>query len=485
MNKIYIGLLLSAPVLLTACTRNLSSLNSDPKNPETVPSGSLFLNGEKNLFDAIGSTDVSIAPFRVFAQSWTENTYVSEARYVLSANNSPQGWWNDLYASGTTSVLNNLVNAEKVFPSDVTDLGTLRNDQDIDDILQVYAYSLLVNTYGNVPYSKAFIDSIPFPPYDDAKTIYYDLLSRLDTAVNGLNPAAGSLGGADQVYQGDPASWKRFGATLELKLALVVADADLATATKYVQKAVAAGVFQSNADNALIPYESSPTTNANPVYQALVISGRHDFCPANLMVSTMLTWNDPRLPLYYTTFGGSYSGGIAGQGNSYDNFSTFSSQWLSPTFQGEILDYAESEFLQAEAVERGIAVGGTAAEHYANAVTASVTAWGGSTAAAAAYLAQPAVAYATAAGSWQQKIGYQQWIAYANRGWDAWTAIRRLGYPDVDAISPPVSAQGNLPRRFTYPGEEETSNAANWAAAVLAVNGSATDAVSTNLWWNK
>jgi hypothetical protein len=167
------------------------------------------------------------------------------------------------------------------------------------------------------------------------------------------------------------------------------------------------------------------------------------------------------------------------------NFSQFSSQWLNPIFPGEILDYAESEFLQAEAVERGIAVGGTAADHYANAVAASITAWGGSTADAAAYLAQSAVAYATASGSWQQKIGYQKWIAYANRGWDAWTEIRRLGYPNIDVVNPPISATGNLPRRFTYPGDEETSNYNNWSAAVQAVNGGAADLVSTELWWNK
>jgi hypothetical protein len=470
---------------MTACTKNISSLNNNPKNPQSVPSGSLFLNGEKNLFDAISSTDVTLAPFRLFAQSWTENTYVSEARYDLSVNNSPQGWWNQLYANSTTSVLNNLVDAKRVFSSDVADPGTLRNDQDIDDILQVYAYSLLVNTYGNIPYSKAFIDSIPFPPYDDAKTVYYDLLNRLDTSVNGLNVAAGSFGAADAVYQGDPAHWKKFGATLELKLALVIADVDLATATKYVQKAVAAGVFQSDDDNAVLPYGASPTTNANPVYQALVISGRHDFCPANLIVNTMLSWNDPRLPLYYTTFNGSYSGGIPGAGNSYVNFSQFSSQWLSPTFPGEILDYAESEFLLSEAVERGIAVSGTAADHYTNAVTASITAWGGSPSDASAYLAQPAVAYATATGSWQQKIGYQKWIAYANRGWDAWTEIRRLGYPNIDVVNPPVNSTVKLPRRFTYPGNEETSNSIHWAAAVQAVNGGAADLVTTNLWWNK
>jgi hypothetical protein len=482
---------LIALVFFSACTKNISSLNTDPKNPLTVPSGSLFINGEKNLSDALNSTGDGVAPFRILSQSWTENTYVSEANYVLSASDAPSGWWNTLYATpvgatSTTSVLNSLVDAKKAYLSDVTDAGTLRNDLIITDILEVYAYSLLVNTYGDIPYSQAFLDTIPFPKYDNAKTVYYDLLHRLDTAIAGLNPGAGSLGSYDQIYQGDPAQWKKFAATLQLKLALVVADVDPATAAAYVQKAVASGLFASNADNAVLNYQASPTTNTNPVYQALVASGRHDYSPANLIINTLLAWNDPRLPLLYKEYNGTYLGADPGAGNGYVKFSQFSDQWLSPTFAGDLLDYSETNFLLAEAVERGIAVGGTAEQYYDSAVTASIEYWGGSAANAATYLAQSAVAYATATGAWRQKIGYQQWIAYANRGWDGWTTIRRLGYPNVDQINPPVQAGSNLlPRRFYYPGNEETSNPTNWAAAVKDVTGGTADLVSFNLWWNQ
>jgi len=470
---------------LASCKKNISDLNVDPKNPLTVPAGSLFINGQKNLSDALNGTGNGTAPFRVLAQTWTENTYVSEARYILSSSNAPQGWWNLLYASGTSSVLNSLEDAKKLFSTTITDAAVQKNDLIITDILEVYAYSLLVNTYGNIPYSQAFKDSIPFPKYDDAKTVYADLLSRLDDDINGLDVNSGSVGSYDQFYKGDPAKWKKFAATLKLKLALVIADTDPATAAKKVQEAVSTGVFTSNSDNAVVKYQASPTSNTNPVYQTLVASGRHDYSPTNILVNTLLNWNDPRLPLYFKKYNDSYLGAIPGAGNGYVKFSQFSDQWLSPTFGGDVLGYSETEFLLAEAVERGIAVGGTAASHYNNAVTASITYWGGSAADAAAYLAQPAVAYATAAGDWRQKIGYQQWIAYANRGWDAWTNIRRLGYPDIDNVNPPVGAQGQLPKRFFYPTNEQTSNPANWAAAVQAVAGNSGDVVSVKLWWDK
>lgn len=470
---------------VTSCTKDISSLNTNSKAAVTVPSASLFLNGEKNLSDALAGTGIGTSPFRVLAQSWTENTYVSEAQYNLTIDNSPQGWWNLLFANGTSSVLNSLAAAKTAVPTDTKDAGTQKNRLLITDILEVYAYSLLVNTYGNVPYSQALNREIPFPAYDDARTVYYDLLARLDTAITGLDVNSPSYGASDQLYQGNVASWIKFASTLKLKLALVIADSDPTTAAKKVQEAVTTGVFTSNSDNALFTYSSSINTNSNPVYQAFVASGRHDFSPANLIVNTLVSWNDPRLPLYFKQNNGSYSGGVPGAGNGYVKFSQLSDQWLSQTWPGDLLDYAETEFLLAEAAERGFAVNGSAASHYNNGVTASIVYWGGDSASAATYLTQTAVAYATATGNWKQKIGYQQWIAYADRGWDAWTSIRRLGYPNIDAINPPIGAIGNLPRRFTYPSNEETSNPTNWATAVKAVNGGSADLVSVNLWWNQ
>jgi Starch-binding associating with outer membrane len=468
-----------------SCTKNISSLNTDPKSAVTVPSSSLFLNGEKNLSDAIEGTSGSSTPFRIIAQSWTENTYVSEAQYNLTIDNSPDGWWNLLYANGTNSILNTLAAAKTAIPIDTKDAATQKNKLLITDILEVYAYSLLVNTYGNVPYTFALNRGIPFPKYDDAKTVYYDLLARLDTAIGSLDPNSPSFGASDQIYQGNVSAWKKFAATLKLKLALVIADTDPTTAGKKVQEAVSSGVFTSNGDNALFAYSSAINANSNPVYQALVASGRHDYSPADLIINTLLAWNDPRLPLLYKQYNSSYLGGVPGAGNGYVKFSQFSDQWLSPTWKADVLDYSETEFLLAEAAERGFSVTGTAESHYNDGITASIVFWGGDSASAATYLSQPAVAYPTATGPWKQKIGYQQWIAYADRGYDAWTSIRRLGYPDIDAINQPVGAIGNLPRRFTYPANEETSNPTNWAAAVQAVNGSSADAFSSDLWWNK
>lgn len=487
MKKLSIAAVSLALLFITACRKDITDMNTNTKAPVGVPSTTLFTNGEKNLADALNSTSVSSAPFRVLAQSWTENTYVYEAQYKFAAYNAPQGWWGLLYANtSTTSVLNNLNAAKKTFATDITDATALRNWNIITDILEVHAFSLLVNTYGNIPYSEALNTSIPFPKYDDAKTVYLDLLHRLDTCIAGINTGAvkGDFS-ADQLFNGDFTKWKKYAASLKLKLALVMADKEPALASQNIQDAITAGVFTSNNDNATFNYYTAPTTATNPVWQALINSGRHDFCPAALMVNTMKSWSDPRLPLYYNQINGDYLGGTPGAGNGYTKFSQFSDQWQDATFPGQLMDYAEVEFILAEAAERGLGVTGSAEAHYNNAVTASITEWGGTAADAKTYLAQPAVAYTTAKGDYTQKIGYQKWIAMANRGWDAWTEIRRLHQPDLDNVSVPIGAQGNLPLRFYYPNIEQTSNSAHWADAVKAVTGGTSDVVSAKLWWMK
>jgi hypothetical protein len=155
---------------------------------------------------------------------------------------------------------------------------------------------------------------------------------------------------------------------------------------------------------------------------------------------------------------------------------------IDPAFEGLLLDYSEVEFLLAEAVERGF-ITGSAADHYNKAVTASITYWGGTAAEAAAYLAQPKVAYTTAGATWKEKIGFQKWLALYNRGWESWVEWRRLDYP---RLSPPsggnVPAGLAIPVRMIYPIIEQTLNGANREAAAGAIGG---DLATTKLWWDK
>ena len=110
---------------------------------------------------------------------------------------------------------------------------------------------------------------------------------------------------------------------------------------------------------------------------------------------------------------------------------------------------------------------------------ASILYWGGTEAQAAAYLAQPSVAYATASANYKEKIGVQKWLALYNRPVPAWTEVRRL---DFTALAAPAAAKSGFPNRLTYPTNEQTLNNAAYTAATSKAG---KDDVETKVFWDK
>lgn len=480
--------------LTIACNDDgLTRLNEDTKNPSAVPAGALFGNAEKNLFDHLVSTNVNTNVFRLFVQHWTETTYLDESRYDILQRNVPDRHWRVLYRD----VLRDLKEAKDI----TTNLSTVTVEEEkiktnklaIIEILSIYTYSVLVDTFGDVPYTEALQAlTIPSPKYDKAIDIYTDLFIRLEDALNNLDDNYNSFGGEDFIYNGNVESWRKFANSLKLKMAITVADVPSlsAIAQTKAEEAVAAGVFTSSDDNASITY-LSVQPNTNPLYEDLVSSGRYDFVAADTFVDKMNSLNDPRRPKYYTSIGGVYVGCPYAAGGDFENFSSagdpaddngLKTVLLDPTLEGLILDYTEVEFYLAEAVERGYAVGGTADSHYENAITSSILYWGGTATEATTYLAQPSVAYATAAGTWRQKIGEQAWIGLFNRGFEAWTSWRRLDFPVLNAPANAASAAENeVPKRYTYPVLEQTLNGSNYNAASTSIGG---DKLKTKIFWD-
>jgi len=465
-------------VVFTSCS-NLEDLNTNVKDFATVKGEALFSNGQKNIVDQVVGLNVNYNIFRFFTQQWTETTYLDEANYDVVSRTIPGAQWNFLYRLG----LKNLTESATVL--EATPLGTelpavRQNKLATIEITKIYTWSVLVQTFGNIPYTEALNITKPTPKYDDAATIYKDLISRLNVAIGKLDVTVDGMGSYDNIYHGDVVKLKKFANSLKLRMGIVIADYDAALSKTTVESAVTSGVILDNADNAAMAYMADQP-NTNPIYLEVVASGRHDFIPANTLVDAMNALNDPRRPFYMTTIGGVYVGGVYGFGNTYASFSHIADKIAEPTFEGTILDAAETEFLLAEASARGFAVGGTAQSHYNAGITASILYWGGSQASVDAYLSTPKVDYSNAASgaTWKAKIGTQAWIALYNRGWEAWQEWVRLDYPVFVA---PTTAKSAIPVRLIYPISEQTLNADSYTAGAAAIGG---DLVTTKLFFDK
>jgi hypothetical protein len=476
MKKLFI--LICPLILLVSCVKNKEDYNLDQKNAVAVPASTLFTGATLNLTNAVTTPSVNSNVFRLYVQHWTTTSYLDEPRYNMTARTIPLALWQSLYRD----VLSDLNESKRIINADAL-LSAAQKSNELAqiEILQVYAWSVLVNTFGNIPYTQALNPDNTQPVYDDAATVYTNLLSRLSTALSTINTSATGFTGADLLYKGSMSSWIKFGNSLKLKLAMVIADVNPTLAGTAVKEA-AANVFTANADNASFPYTSSTPTN-NPIADNLnpLLTSRKDYIAANTLVDKMNSLNDPRRQYYFAPLNGQYTGGVYGFTNVYTSFSPINPKIYALDFPGLLLDYSEVQFLLAEAVERGF-ITGSAASYYNNGITASIAYWGGSATDASTYLSNTAVAYTTASGSYKQKIGTQKWIALYNRGYDAWTEWRRLDYP---VLLPPTGGNAPaglaIPTRLIYPPTEASLNT-NYKAAATAIGG---DSPTTKLFWDK
>lgn len=479
MKKLIIALGLMG-MIFSCSDEHYESLNVDPTLPADVPADFLVNAATVALFDQMITPNQNLNAARFMAQYWTQTTYVDESNYNLNERDITGQHWTRIY----TNVLYDLYDAKnKVESYELsTDYSqaTKTNQLAIIEVLEVYTWQQMVDTFGNIPYSEAFQGlENPAPAFDDARTIYADLLVRINSAINSINSSGNGFEG-DSVYGGNAEQWKKFAASLKLKIAMRLADVDPSTAATAASQAVSTGVFTSNADNFTLPYMTADP-NTNPLWEDLVLSGRADFVGSNTLVDIMNNLDDPRRFAYFreNMGDGVFVGGPYGaEGNTYGNSSQPGEILHDPAFPGTLMDFSEVSFLLAEAVARGYAVGGTVEVHYNNAITASLEYWGVESAAITSYLAQADVAYSTAPGTWQQKIATQFYLAMYNNAFEGWSVVRKFDYPVMQ-----LSGFEELPypKRYTYPISERTINPDNYTQASEAIGG---DEQQTKIFWD-
>lgn len=490
MKHLCIKIFIAGVFLSTvSCTDDLTSRNV---NPKAYPAGSVaaatfFSNASRELSDAV----VYGMVFKILSQQFAEATYINTSTYDLT--NPGNAFWNSMYMD----VLNDLKEARLLVAENPSEFypGVDQNKMALIEILEIYAFSLLIHTFGDIPYAhpaneglvaEALDPDNTTPAYEDAAAVYGDLLTRLDAAIAMLDPMTDSdgelgFGEGDLIYNDDITGWLKLATSLKLRMAMTLADVDPSKAAAVVASVNENNLIEANSENATFAY-LTVTPNTNPIWVGLIQSGRQDYVASNTMVDLMQApaVDDPRIPLYYTTDAdGGYTGGIYGSGNSYTEYSNPGAVVTATDFPGVLMDYAEVEFFLAEAAARGYDVTGSAAEHYTAGIMASIEYWGGTEAEALAYLADPDVAFATAPGDTDvDKVARQKYIALFNRGFEAWVDYRRFDFPFFNM---PAEPEGPFPLRYTYPNAEQTANGVNYTAAAGAIGG---DEMDTKLFWD-
>lgn len=471
-------LLLIATILMgVACSDDsLVSLNEDSKNPTTADPAGFFANATiafTNNLNGVPYEATGPGIGRLWVQHFTSATYLEGVTYV------PEYTWTALYSS----VLNNLRESAKILKESNTTTveqeKVLHNKLAIIEIMEVYAFSVLVDAYGDIPYSEALDFDNALPKYDDAQTIYLDLIDRLGSAISSLDSAYDSFGSSDLIYNGETSKWIKFGNSLKLRMGVRILDALPDQGEQAIVQA-SSMLITSNDDNAMFKYLSD-YPNTNPWYNFTVREGLRYFIGTNTFIDKLNDLQDPRTSVFFTPMeDGTFKGAEYGITQNYISFSKQGSYLDRPDLETIFIDYAQVEFLLAEAAERGVAGFSDPEAHYNNAIRASLEYYDVSNDEIDQYLSHPDVNYSTAQGTWKEKIGVQKWIALFNQGFEAWNEYRRLDYPKLNA--PAVAESPIVPLRFLYPITEHTQNGASYDQAANAIGG---DLYTTRLFWDK
>ena len=465
---------------LAACDEDLAAINENPNAPTDVSAEFILPEAIQTATEQIlGAGTANLEGMGLWAQHYAKIQYPNEDRYQLRPQ-SIDGLWTNLYAGALKDIQTIIDKGEETGTDNHVAVGL---------VLRSWVFSVITDLWGAVPYSEALTlgkeGGTATPKYDMQEDIYRGLLSDLERAANLFDPNAKGFGAEDLIYGGDMELWKKFANSLRLRLAIRISDADPALAQQHAEAAIAGGVFESNDEMAQLVYVGSPP-NEHPLFENRVRAGRDDHAISKTMVDMLLSLNDPRLPIYAEkNVDGEYVGMPNGEedGHSYElaKISRIGKYWRgTPNAPAVILSYAEVNFLRAEAARRGWNAGGTAAEFYEAGIRASMEQYGIDDAAIDAYLAQPAVAYDPARG--EELIAVQKWIALYSNGMEAYSEVRRTGYPQLKPGPHALNVNdGKIPARIAYPGTEQTTNGEALAAAIAAQGGG--NDYKTPMWW--
>ena len=496
-TRLSVALLAAVAMTVTACETDLTGLNVNPNSPSIdtpPPPGTIFTNAVITSANYVGGAGFQNSGFSLLAQHTAQYQYVDEDRYAYRAT-TIDAWFNNPYFT-------DLMDYQAVYL-----VGQANKDPNTwgpAKVMQTFIFQTMTDIWGDIPYSEALQGTAGptlKPKYDAQKDIYYGMAKTLTEAVAAMGTGTG-LGNGDQIYGGNAASWRKFGNALRLRIAMRMQKADAAKANAELAAALAApgGLMTSNADNAKVAWPGDGTFD-NPWSNNFL--SRDDYRMSKSLIDVLLANNDPRLPIFAqptvadpTKYVGEPNGldsPTAGQYSTtasrigtiffpgkvqYGTFGTAEGK-KTPTY---LLTFAEQNFILAEAANRGM--GGLSAaaakNYYDAAVTASITQWGGTAAQAAAYLAQPTVAYQGGTAGLAQ-ILTQKWIGLFTQGQEAWADWRRTGYPNHLVVGPKVTVP-YIPRRMQYATTEQTVNSEKLAEAVARQG---VDAMNTRMWWDK
>jgi hypothetical protein len=439
-------------------------------------------------------------------------------RNILNDANS-SGFFNNTFSNRIASLID-IIERYKNDPNFVNVVSAAR-------IYKAFIMQLLVDVYGDVPYTEAglgYLENNFHPKYDNQEDIYTDLVKELTEATSLLDPDNDELTG-DVFFNGDLGKWKKFANSVLLRIGMRYTKIDEAKAKDIVTTAVdpsRGGVISSNDDNVIVKFNAIFTTNGT--YNG---STRQDHFVGEPLVDFLKNNNDPRCqylvclyphpglidrgtpntnpedqigcPFGYTDGTVVNDPNFPGKVEGVFAYSQFNGETVVRVNSWQYLvTYSHTQLLLAEARHRGYITTGTVKDYYEQGIKANMTQVdmyvsepGGispiTTAEQDAYLLEPEIAFDPERAL--EQINTQYWVSCILNTTEGWANFRRSGYPALSPMDFPgedpsvdedTGGDGFI-HRLPYPSREKEVNSDNVQAAITRMGG---DNFGIRLFWD-
>lgn len=482
-------------LVVSSCTGDFEEMNLNPNKPVEVSSQYLLPQALQSSIDNYWGNKTRNERINFdHAMSWTgyltRNIYENEGdNYNVQPSVNIKNW-EIFYTEG-------LINYQKIIENSGPDSKDPNpNYEGVALGMRAWSFSLVTDIWGAVPYSSALsgtaTEPVFSPAYDSQQEIYAGIIEDLKIANEKLDASLSAPAIKGDIMFGSVNSkvpnynillWKKFFNSLRFKL--LNRQAHLVTSSSAEMQAMLDDpatypMINNNAEIAQLKYGSVPTNN--PWNDILIQQGRTDWNISSTLVDKLKSLNDPRLSVYAVPDKNS-GGVITGHPNGlpgaiatvYLSYSAIinTAIFAQTTSPAVLMSYAELLLTMAEAALEGDIAGDAEALFQAG-ITASFEQYG---------LTVPAGYVDQLGPITKENIITQKWIALFGQGIEAWTELRRTGYPVMPPADPRAQFQndGVLPTRLVYPSTEYSLNGSMVAESVNLNGGP--DNMKTKLWW--
>ena len=481
-KKIYSTLIVFAfSVMVSSCKKDFSELNTNPNTSEFALPQTLLAPAINSVVSANATRSQRITNELMQVTVNMGDSDGKIFRYQI-VNSEADYLWNAWYVQ--------LTNFKDIYTGGEDNLNT--SYMAVSLICQAWIYSMLTDTYGDVPFSQSNQgkEGNFTPVFDQQKDIYPALFAMLEQANTLLTVSDAKenaiLSSSDPIYGGNRAKWRKFCNSLYLRMLLRVSAKTESGAIDKIKeivdtKASAYPIMTSNDESAVLKW-----TGTAP-YTTPFASWRDAdwYTPklASFFVDNLNEWSDPRVQRWATLSDGEYAGVPSGYapGDAPEGKSAFPTALMFEPLLGNIMNYSELQLILAEAAAKGWISSKTAQSYYESGVTSGITYWGYTV--PANYLTFAKVKWddgLTLDGK-MELIHLQKYYALFFTGMEQWFEYRRTGHPLLPKGAG-LSNGGVMPARLNYPVYVQSANGENYRAAVT-IQGA--DVISTQVWWQK